>query len=320
MMWDPRIYRGPTYKTFKKSEEERCKRRTLEDASASNAQRKKGMTKRKIQQTNMGGIIRPRTPPHHTSKIGLEDMGIQTDRYLEEITDEVVEKDMFTQTDQIFDLPVLKIFCPFKLGLDVETQIQPWELFRFDDEVTPVVTTVVGKIIEQALFETMEEVELESLLSQQRAFEERHRIELMRLHRLHQREQKITAERERLIAQRQKEVMEEKETQNIVTANFYSANLLGTLNNNALNELRRQGFMSGNDDLNDTFIPWLHARSIRKVGIREKSSVLLDEIIQAVVDKREAEVADGIWREISAENKRILPQEYSEDYGEGLEE
>lgn len=44
------------------------------------------------------------------------------------------------------------------------------------------------------------------------------------------------------------------------------------------------------------------------------------EIIQAVVDKREAEVADGIWREISAENKRILPQEYSEDYGEGLEE
>lgn len=110
-------------------------------------------------------------------------------------------------------------------------------------------TTVVGKIIEQALFETMEEVELESLLSQQRAFEERHRIELMRLHRLHQREQKITAERERLIAQRQKEVMEEKETQNIVTANFYSANLLGTLNNNALNELRRQGFMSGNDGI-----------------------------------------------------------------------
>jgi hypothetical protein len=69
-------------------------------------------------------------------------------------------------------------------------------------------------------------------------------------------------------------------------------------------------------DLSQSFIPWLHARSIRKVGIREKSSVFLDEIIQAVVDKREAEVADGIWREISDQDKQLSPEDEEEYPGE----
>ncbi len=65
--------------------------------------------------------LRPRTP-NHTIKVGFEDMGIQTDRFLEEITDEVIEKEAFTQTDQIYDMPIIQTFCPIKFGLDVETQ------------------------------------------------------------------------------------------------------------------------------------------------------------------------------------------------------
>lgn len=110
-----------------------------------------------------------------------------------------------------------------------------------------LVTTVVGKIIEQSLIEIMEEDELETLLVQQRAFEERRRIELLRLRRMQLREQKVTEEREHLIAQRQIEVEDEKETEGIVMASFYAENYLGGVAYNSMDELRRFGFMTGND-------------------------------------------------------------------------
>jgi len=187
--------------------------------------------------------VRPKTPPLHSDKIGLEDMGIQTEAFLEEITDEVQEKEMSTQTDQMYDMELPRIFLPTKQGLDASTQIMPWELFKFDSEAKPIVSSVVGKIIEQSLFETMEEEELESLLAQQRQHEERHRMELLRLRRLQEREQKVTEERTRLIEQQVKEAEEEKDTETRIGASLFSADYLSSLASNALEDLKKEGFL-----------------------------------------------------------------------------
>lgn len=69
---------------------------------------------------------------------GRRHADIQTDLYLEELTDTVPEVDTTTQTDAFLDRPPTPLYVPQKTGLDATTQIEnggsgvgsevtPWE-------------------------------------------------------------------------------------------------------------------------------------------------------------------------------------------------
>ena len=60
---------------------------------------------------------------------------MQTDSYLEQLTDSVAEAEMSTQTDPFKDRPSTPLFIPAKAGLDATTQIEDGDLFDFDFEV-----------------------------------------------------------------------------------------------------------------------------------------------------------------------------------------
>lgn len=60
---------------------------------------------------------------------------MQTDSYLEQLTDPVAESEMSTQTDPFRDRPATPLFIPKKAGLDATTQIEAGDLFDFDFEV-----------------------------------------------------------------------------------------------------------------------------------------------------------------------------------------
>ena len=60
---------------------------------------------------------------------------LQTESYLEELTDTVPEADMQTQTDAFLDRPATPMFVPAKMGVDATTQIEAGDLFDFDFEV-----------------------------------------------------------------------------------------------------------------------------------------------------------------------------------------
>lgn len=60
---------------------------------------------------------------------------LQTDSYLEQLTDPVAESEMSTQTDPFRDRPATPLFIPKKAGLDATTQIEAGDLFDFDFEV-----------------------------------------------------------------------------------------------------------------------------------------------------------------------------------------
>ena len=60
---------------------------------------------------------------------------LQTDSYLEQLTDSVAEAEMSTQTDPFKDRPSMPLFIPAKAGLDATTQIEAGDLFDFDFEV-----------------------------------------------------------------------------------------------------------------------------------------------------------------------------------------
>merc|ERR1719155_383899 len=92
--------------------------------------------------------------------IGRKHMDIQTDKYLEELTERTVEFEAETQTDFLLDRPPSPLFMPAKVGVDIETQIEEGELFDFDREVEPVLEVLVGKTLEQSMMEVLEEEEL----------------------------------------------------------------------------------------------------------------------------------------------------------------
>lgn len=56
---------------------------------------------------------------------------LQTDVYLEELTDVVPEADCTTQTDPFLDRPPTPQFVPPKTGVDTATQIEQGELQCF---------------------------------------------------------------------------------------------------------------------------------------------------------------------------------------------
>ncbi len=62
-------------------------------------------------------------------------MIVQTDSYLEQLTDTVAEAEMSTQTDPFRDRPSTPLFISAKAGLDATTQIEAGDLFDFDFEV-----------------------------------------------------------------------------------------------------------------------------------------------------------------------------------------
>lgn len=69
------------------------------------------------------------------------------------------------------------------------------QLFDFDVEVKPILEVLVGKTVEQALLEVMEEEELANLRSQQRSFEELRNAELVEQQRLEEQERRHKEEK-----------------------------------------------------------------------------------------------------------------------------
>lgn len=68
-------------------------------------------------------------------------------------------------------------------------------MFDFDIEVKPILEVLVGKTVEQALLEVMEEEELSQLWSHQRAFAELRNAEFAELQRLEEQDRRIREEK-----------------------------------------------------------------------------------------------------------------------------
>ena len=92
-------------------------------------------------------------PPQRENRIDLE---IQTEPYLQEVVEKPVLESRLCQTDAFLDRPPSPPFVPPKTGTDVETQVEENELFDWDFEVQPIVSTIVGKTLEQAFLEVLQ--------------------------------------------------------------------------------------------------------------------------------------------------------------------
>ncbi|XP_042359675.1 radial spoke head protein 3 homolog [Plectropomus leopardus] len=277
IMYDRRVVRGNTYAQHIIP--------TTAQPDPVEAQRQREIRRRAIARKRAREQLKPRTPEAVQGRTHID---VQTELYLEELSDIIVATDIESQTDAFLDKPATPLFIPAKSGKDVETQIEEGELFDFDREVQPLLDVLVGKTIEQSLVEVMEEEELACLRAQQRAFEELRNNELAEVRRLQEQERRHSEEKGRRVAQQREVLKKERETAEKIAARAYTQQYLADLLPAVFTSLSSHGYFYDpvEKDIETNFLPWLMAEVNNSLEKRYTARALLDTIIHDVAQKR----------------------------------
>ncbi|KAI9100520.1 radial spoke 3 protein [Phlyctochytrium arcticum] len=213
---------------------------------------------------------------------GRKHMDIQTELYLEELSDKVPEAYAATQTDAFLDRAPSPLYIPQKSGMDVATQVYEGELFDFDYEVQPILEVLVGKTIEQALMEVHEEEELELLRRHQITFEERRNAELAEVQRLEDAERRRTEEKERRLAEQIKILKEKQDTAEKIAARAFAQSYLQNLVPSVFQSLQASGYFydSVEREIDSQFLPWLTTETQKNLSRLNVARALVDDMIR----------------------------------------
>ncbi|XP_045428956.1 radial spoke head protein 3 homolog [Pipistrellus kuhlii] len=273
IMYDRRVVRGNTYA---------LQRGHAIDEHAQKLQetKKRVAAKRRAQEQ-----LRPHTPEPVE---GRKHVDVQTELYLEEIADRIIEADMECQTDAFLDKPPTPLFIPAKTGQDVATQIEEGELFDFDLEVKPMLEVLVGKTIEQALLEVMEEEELADLRATQYEYEELRNAELAEVQRLEEQERRHREEKERRKQQQWEVIQKHQETAQKIAARAFSQRYLSDLLPSVFGSLKDGGYFFDpvERDIELGFLPWLMNEVDKTIEHSMVGRTVLDMLIREVVERR----------------------------------
>ncbi|NWR70080.1 RSPH3 protein, partial [Centropus unirufus] len=219
---------------------------------------------------------------------GREHVHVQTELYLEEISDQIIEVDRECQTDEFLDRPPTPLFIPAKTGIDVATQIEEGELFDFDIEVKPMLEVLIGKTIEQALLEVMEEEELAELWARQRAYAELRNAELAEAQRLEEQDRRYREEKERRKRQHIQMLQKQKETSEKIAARAFTQRYLADLIPSVFKSLHESGYFYDpiERDIETEFLPWLMTEVEETLERKVLGRTMLDSLICTVVERR----------------------------------
>jgi len=299
LMYDRRIVRGNTYA-----------QNTLPATAQPDPieiQKEVEAKRRAIARKKAKEILKPHTPE---AVEGRNHIDVQTELYLEELTDMVEESDVQTQTDAFLDRPSPIMFIPAKTGTDVATQILDGELFDFDIEVKPILEVLVGKTIEQSLLEVMEEEELANLRSQQRKFEELRNAELVQTQRLEEQDKRHREEKQRRKRQHFEVLKKERETTDKIGARAFAQSYLQDLVPTVFGNLHDAGYFYDpvERDVDTYFMAWLMDGVTKELNKARVARNILDGIIREVVAKR-AEVYSRLDVEVEKRIRDTIQQQ-----------
>lgn len=110
-------------------------------------------------------------------------------------------------------------------------------------EVQPILEVLVGKTIEQALIEVLEEEELAALREQQRRFLELRASETAEALRLEEREKRLVKEKERRISELEEGLKVQKEMEERIAAAVLMQGYMANLLPSVLEGLESEGFL-----------------------------------------------------------------------------
>ncbi|KAA0184242.1 Flagellar radial spoke protein 3 [Fasciolopsis buskii] len=216
---------------------------------------------------------------------------VQTELYLEALSEFVEDAEVECQTDKFLDRPPSPLFVPAKSGEDAGTQIYEGDLFDFDLEVIPILEILIGKTIEQALLEVIEEEELARIREQQVAFEELRQADLTEVQRLMEQERRIREEKEKRKAEAIRVAGREKELAAKVAAQAFSRAYLADLQFAIFKNLTENGYFYDpvEYDVETGFLPWLMDQIEDELEVERRARTLMDGLIREAVQERHYE-------------------------------
>jgi hypothetical protein len=216
---------------------------------------------------------------------GRKHMDIQTDSYLEELTERTVEFEAETQTDFLLDRPPSPLFMPAKIGVDIDTQIEEGDLFDFDTEVEPVLEVLVGKTLEQSMMEVLEEEELESLRRHQEDFEKKRNAEMLEVQRMEAAEKRRSDEMQRRMQQQEAQRVQDLSTMKKIVSRSIAVSHLSSLRDRALAHLRDAGVFANSIEgaVEQIFVPQLLQMVTQQIEQNAKDRVFSSAVTQSIV-------------------------------------
>jgi hypothetical protein len=316
-MFDKRVVRGSTYATHgrvadARSEGERI--RSEQKAGRGNA----GTARRAAADRKNREMMRRRDDP--TAAVdGRAHMDTQTDVYIEELTDNVPQVDNVTQTEPHMQRPVSPLFIPSKIGCDVSTQIETDDLFDFTVEVEPILEVLVGKTLERAMLEVMEEEELSAILAHKAKFERQRNVELAAVERLEEEAQRRLDEKSRRIVQEEARVAAERQLEEKVAAQQVALDYLEQIKSGVFDALEEEGhfFDPLAKEIDEMFLPWLRESAMNRVGELEQAERVADEVIKAALQQGCNDYADAILARLQREAAPTPAPEVEPEEDEG---
>jgi hypothetical protein len=277
IMHDRRVVRGNTYaaQVLTSTAQEEAERLREEDDGM---QRKRLERERRRQQRQA-----PSTPPPPG---GRKHIDVQTDNYLEELTDKVPEVEEETQTEAFMDRPPSPLFIPSKTGHDMATQIEPGDLFDFDMEVVPILEVLVGKTLEVSMMEVMEEEELATIRMHQENFEQTRNAELAEVQRLEAEAKRKFAEKQRRMKEQKERIAQQQELKEKVAARSFAKNYLSDLHSSVFSTLMDSGHFYDPlaKEVQESFMPWVMDQMVKQLDEIVVSQTLTDGLIREAME------------------------------------
>ena len=206
-----------------------------------------------------------------------------------------------TQVEFFIDRPPTPLFIPNEEGVNQETQIEDGDLFEFDVEVDPILEVIVGKSLEHARMEVLEEYEVELMRKHKRVFTQKRDAELIEVQRMEaeyiRREQEDN--RRKLQARTQREL--QKSTHQKYVCRITSKRLLSNIRFDASKKLTELGVFKDLEQtsMHDQFLPWIIENI--QTTLMKKSSVT--EILETVFHQT--------VRELSRQHNEAVTVEYA---------
>lgn len=270
LMYDARVVRGNTYSA-----------KVLSTGLKNEVESSTGP--RKFPKKNQGrrtySTKRSSTPP---AVEGRSHMVMQTEDFLEELTDRPIEQDAETQTQPFMDRPASPLFVRAKIGFDVQTQIEHGDLFDFNTEVEPILEVLVGKTIHVAMLEIMQEEELEAIRLQQEEYETIRNVEMAEVQRLEAEIKRKQLEKERRVMQEKKRLEDRRRLEEIIAARQFTTQFLGELHTSVFDVLEEQGHFYDpvKREIEENFMGNLLLGVTRGADRYEAASVIMLEILE----------------------------------------
>jgi len=254
-------------------------------------------------------------------------MEVQTETFLEELSDRPPETETATQTEAFLERPPSPLFVPAKTGVDKDTQIETGDLFDFDFEVVPILEVLVGKTLQLSMLELMEEEELATLRRRQREFEELRDAELGEIQRLESEAKRRFAEKQRRVTQEREQKAARQLLQEKVAARHFTRSYLSGLNDMVFDGLEESGhfFDPLQKEVAEQFMPWIFKAVVQNLNqitlARDSAEELLANALCHAERLQKVEMAkrEAAKARLELDRKKIVDEEaYMRKYLEDL--